>query len=572
MGLDMATLRRMDVGAPIPNNPAAASATPVWRFDWLTRGRCRAIFIALTLLGAVGQIVYLHHSPIDLSGDEAHYWDWSRRLDLSYYSKGPLVAYIIRASCAIFGNNAPAVRYPAIVLAVLTCGLIYLLTLKLFKSDRLALGVTVLCTLVPIFIAGSMLMTIDPPFFFCWAMATYLVSFAIFDRKQWAWPAAGLFIGIGFLAKFAALLWLPGVLLFLLMHRPSRPLFKTAGPWVMIVVALLCTTPVVVWNVKHDWVSVRHVARQTGMTDDSDNDADDLNSPSHTWKEAFTRVGAFAGGQVAVLGPVVVFMIGGTVYAFGRRSKEDPNRAALQLLTTIGGFILFLTFLDTFRSKVQLNWPAPAYFSLIIVAGYFFSLCLADRRWWRLWRGWGYGTVIFGLMLQPIVRDFSVLYPLVRQINPYVKSPIALSRLDPTVKLRGWKQLGQRLGEELSQLPPGSFILCDDYQQTAETAFYTPGNPVTYYAGSYFKDPKRHTQYDIWPDRSLTPPNPLIGRDAIYVGKGGGIPPEVKNAFAKYEPLPDLDIIVDGVKIRMFRPYRCTGFKGMARPTNISDY
>ena len=53
--------------------------------------------------------------------DEAHYWDWSRHLDWSYYSKGPLVAWLIRASCELFGplsvaadGDLLAVRLPAV--------------------------------------------------------------------------------------------------------------------------------------------------------------------------------------------------------------------------------------------------------------------------------------------------------------------------------------------------------------------------------------------------------------------------------------------------------------------------
>src|SRR5881398_1203766 len=80
----------------------------------LTPARCRLALIAWLLAWAVVNIVYLNRfCPIDLSGDEAQYWDWSRQLELSYYSKGPLVAYIIRTSCAIFGETMPAVRYPA---------------------------------------------------------------------------------------------------------------------------------------------------------------------------------------------------------------------------------------------------------------------------------------------------------------------------------------------------------------------------------------------------------------------------------------------------------------------------
>src|SRR5882724_10529442 len=111
----------------------ALSSGPVWELKWLTPARCRLIFAALMLFGFLGHLRYLQHDcPIDLSGDEAQYWDWSRALDWSYYSKGPLVAYIIRASCAIFGETMPAVRYPALILAIGTSLCTYWLTKKLF--------------------------------------------------------------------------------------------------------------------------------------------------------------------------------------------------------------------------------------------------------------------------------------------------------------------------------------------------------------------------------------------------------------------------------------------------------
>ncbi len=579
-------------------SPPVTESTRPWRFDSLTPARCRAIFVAFVLVGIVGHVIYLHHSPIDLSGDEAHYWDWSRRLGLSYYSKGPLVAYIIRVSCAIFGNTMPAVRYPAVLLAAMTSVVMYLLTLKLFKSDRLALGVALLSAAVPMFVAGSMLMTIDPPFFFCWAAATYCVCFALpltakseggrmkddtgvaiahpsssnDGPSKWAWPVAGLLIGLGFLAKYAALLWLPGVILFMLFDRASRPMLRTAGPWLMIIVALMCTSPVMAWNARHDWVTFRHVAKQTGMTDGDDDDTAELNHPVRQVINLTVRVAEFIGGQIGVIGPIFFFMIGGVVYAFGRRWRDDPHRRSLQLLAMVGGFFFVLTLLDAFRGKVQINWPAPAYFTLLILAGYFLSICLRTPRWWTIWRGWAYSVIVFGLLMLPIAHDFSLLYPIIRGVNHFLKNPLDVSKVDPTVKLKGWSELGQALGDHLQRLPPGTFILCDDYQQTAETAFYTPGQPITYYAGSYYTRPKRHSQYDIWTDRRLDPPSPLIGHDAIYIGKGSGIPRDVALAFDHVEPLPDLDIKSGDVKIRSYRPYLCTGFKGMARPSGASEY
>ena len=65
---------------------------------------CRVLAAVLILGAAALHVGYLTwNCPLDLAPDEAHYWDWSRHLDWSYYSKGPLVAWLIRASCELVG-------------------------------------------------------------------------------------------------------------------------------------------------------------------------------------------------------------------------------------------------------------------------------------------------------------------------------------------------------------------------------------------------------------------------------------------------------------------------------------
>src|SRR2546430_1542444 len=85
--------------------PGCGGAISAWKLTWLTPARCRTIFAALVVFSFLSQWRFLTHDcPVDLSGDEAQYWDWSRNLDLSYYSKGPLIAYLIRGSCWAFGH------------------------------------------------------------------------------------------------------------------------------------------------------------------------------------------------------------------------------------------------------------------------------------------------------------------------------------------------------------------------------------------------------------------------------------------------------------------------------------
>src|SRR5688572_22612673 len=122
--------------------------------------RFRWIAFALIALSAALRIAYLvRDCPLDLAPDEAHYWDWSRHLDWSYYSKGPLVALLIRGSCELFGplsqsltgNIALAIRLPAILCGILLFTSMYVLTARTMGRERPAFAlVAFMLTLPPV--------------------------------------------------------------------------------------------------------------------------------------------------------------------------------------------------------------------------------------------------------------------------------------------------------------------------------------------------------------------------------------------------------------------------------------
>lgn len=546
---------------------------PAWDLDWLTPARCRLLLVFFLLLGLGSHFLYLHSNRvIDLSGDEAQYWDWSRRLDLSYYSKGPLIAYIIHASCAIFGNTMPAVRYPALLFSAGTSIFAYLLTRQLFRSERLALGATLLFAVVPMFIAGSVLMTIDPPMFFCWAAASYFAGRALFRTKLEfpivSWVLVGVFVGVGFLAKYAEFLFFLGLFGFAMTQRR-----RLLGPLIALGVACVFTLPVIIWNHRHNWVSLRHVAKQTGAQ-----------AGSFTLK----NVGEMISGQVGTVGPTItVLMIAGIVFAIRRRRDPNSSNCHTSLyLIWIGLPFFLLNLLASLRAKVQLNWPAPAYFTLTILTAWFLAQKLQSKQTWKSWRPWFWTSVLIGIVVMPIAHDTTLLYPVLKKLNTKkLKATIAtksgsstqpataekeMDDIDPLARLRGWRVLADFVDDQRQEMPPTTFVMCDDYMQTAEMAFYLPDHPPTYCAGPYFG--KRFSQYDMWSDRRLDPTSPLVGRDALYVGKGGGLPDEVENAFEDVEKLPELPIRVRGTLVRTFKVWRCHKFKGMTLPAGLGDY
>src|SRR6202022_3042573 len=59
------------------------------------------------------RVVWLVFQPADLYPDEAQYWVWSQHLALGYYSKPPLVAWLIALTTGLFGDSELAVRLSA---------------------------------------------------------------------------------------------------------------------------------------------------------------------------------------------------------------------------------------------------------------------------------------------------------------------------------------------------------------------------------------------------------------------------------------------------------------------------
>src|SRR3989475_10108654 len=138
----------------------------------------------------------------DLEFDEAHYWMWSERLAPAYFSKGPGIAFAMRASTAVFGANEFGVRFFSPVLAAGTSLLLFYFARRLFSATA-GLWAVIALNATPIFNIGAVLITIDAPSIFFWVTAMFMVWLALesVERCQgwWDWPITGLLFGLGFL-------------------------------------------------------------------------------------------------------------------------------------------------------------------------------------------------------------------------------------------------------------------------------------------------------------------------------------------------------------------------------------
>jgi 4-amino-4-deoxy-L-arabinose transferase-like glycosyltransferase len=135
----------------------------------------RAVWLFVLALTAVRFTIL---GTSDLSFDEAHYWMWSERLAPAYFSKGPGIAFAIRASTALFGATEFGVRFWSPILGAATMLLLYYFTKKLF-NERAGFWTVIALNAVPLFNVGNLVMTIDPLSIFFWVAAMFTFWLAL---------------------------------------------------------------------------------------------------------------------------------------------------------------------------------------------------------------------------------------------------------------------------------------------------------------------------------------------------------------------------------------------------------
>ena len=290
---------------------------------------------------------------LELSPDEAYYQMWSERLDWAYFSKGPGVALAIRAGTELFGVNEFGVRFLTPVLALGTSLLLWSLARRTFGAGAAAWTVLTL-NLTPLFTAGSLLMTIDPPSIFFWAAGMLAAWRAVESRGAanvgW-WALAGLAVGLGLLCKYTNAAELLSFALALALVPRWRREFRRAGFYLAVLVAVVCALPALWWMREHDWVTLAHLRARGGLDD------------PFRWAGATAQFGRWLLGLVGVYGPLVFLAMVTSLGWALRRSRRAPGPEAerVRFLLAFALPLLVGYGLLAFRAAGEPNWTAPAF-------------------------------------------------------------------------------------------------------------------------------------------------------------------------------------------------------------------
>jgi hypothetical protein len=395
----------------------------------------------IALVAAMTVLRGLYAGLTDLRTDEAYYWTWSKENALSFLDHPPMIAWFIRIGTAIFGDTSFGARFPGLVAMLLTQGLLADIVWRVTRDVRAAI---IAVSMMEASLYYGLLMTKVSPdvplVLFVTAMAWALVRLAESGNARW-WLAAGVFAGLAALSKFTVAMLLPAVFAFMWVPAWRGRWLRSPYPWAAAVIAVLLFTPVLVWNMQHDWASFRFQAVRA--------------TASHPL--TLRTLGEFIGMQFGLVGfvllPVVLTGVALTAWR-GYRSKEPV--AILLSTAVIVPFFYFLW--KSLSLRVGDTWPTfiwPFGFAAAAI-----NLAMLRKE------GWSAAFIAMSFRWAKIAIVSGIAF-VVAVFFYYLAAPFNLiGRTDPVGGEAGYEPVIERTEAEL-QKTGATWIATTDYRTYA---------------------------------------------------------------------------------------------------------
>lgn len=374
-----------------------------WTYRW---------FLSLAVV-LVLRLVVLTTNDVALYYDEAYYHYWSVSPAWGYYSKPPMVAWLIHLATMFdsFPVSEWVVRLPSLLCYTGATVFVFLLGRDLFDVASAKLAALLFYTM-PLVGFNSVFITTDAPLLLCWSACLWLFWRALSIDAWPYWLATGLIAGLGLLSKYSMGVLAPSLLGFLILTDRSR-LLLSMRLWVAIGLAFAVWLPNLFWNAGHGFISFQHTSEISQLDRG-------LFHP-----RAFLE---FFAGQFVVFGPILFW---GVLRFIGNYRTASGDEAVVFLSLT--GFVMLgLICLQAVLARAHVNWAAPAYVSLSILAAYY--LRDAHRYLVRLSLGFGVVFMLGFYFFTPIQAAMGVE---------------AGAKNNPYHRLTGWRELVQKLPPDL---------------------------------------------------------------------------------------------------------------------------
>src|SRR5262245_23506576 len=368
--------------------------------------------LAVVILAAVTvvRLVGLKFSVVDMFFDEAQYWAWSREPAFGYFSKPPLLAWIIAVAEHICGGSEACIRAPAPIFYLGTSLLVYAIARELYDR-QVAFYAALSTALATGAVFSARIISTDVPLLFFWALAL-LAYVKLLDGAGLRWAVVlGVALGCGLMAKYAMIYFVLGAALAAALEPDARSVLRGKGVWIALLIAALMVVPNIIWNLENGLATFKH----TGDNIEGSGLAFDP-------RKGFEFIAA----QFGVFGPIVFGVLLVAMLQIASLKIERADRLMLAfaipplVLVTGVGFV----------TRAFANWAAPSFISGVVVV----VALLARRGAWKwLALSLGIGVVAQGVILAGDAMATRLNLPFLANGDIYHRT-------------LGWRALGERAG------------------------------------------------------------------------------------------------------------------------------
>lgn len=390
------------------------------------------------------KLLALYFSNVPLWVDEAQYWGWSKELAAGYFSKPPLIAWLIHDTTNIFGNSEFGIRVSAPVLHYFTAIFVYLIAANLIDKRTAFYSALVYITLPGVALSSTFIST-DVPLMFFWAASLYflLILTKFQEGKALAMCLAyAVCVGLGLLSKYTMAAFVLMSFYHIYAVRKGKRFFKLDF-WIANVIAFLIFVPNLYWNYNNHFISFIHTQ-------------ENVISGKSGGGLKLADMFEFLGGQLLVFGIALVFFV---MALLDKNERENNNRTLLLFSIPL----LVVGILISLISGAQAHWAAATYIaaSIVVVS---FILRKERFKWLKI-------ILIFN----------AVVYTLCLDLN--IPASIARVKKDPLERVTMWYKLQEPL-KKIEEQYPDVQIVSDERKIIATTMYAlkdAKGNPKVIY-------------------------------------------------------------------------------------------
>jgi hypothetical protein len=377
---------------------------------------------------------------LELQGDEAYYWMYSRYLDWGYFDHPPMVAVFIRIGDWLMHNEL-GLRLLTVLASTFSVWLLWL-TVKKYTTD--ALGFALVVSSIFIFHIYGFTTTPDAPLFLFTALFYYFYQrYLKEDKIRLALILAVIVAGM-FYSKYNAVLVIGFTVL------SNIKLLTRGSFWFIAVLAALLYLPHILWQVNHGYPSVNyHLFERSGA------------------RYSFLNSLSYFPDQLLMAGPLVGWFF---FYKAFRVKVKDPFIRCL-LMNCIGTLAFF--FISSVKDEVQPQWTYVLFAPLVMLTLIAFKQTGGRPKWLLPLASVNIGIIVAVRVIIILGLGFAKTYG-------HLKSYYGFKDWARAVK--------QKAGNSY-------VVMIEGFQNPSKYNYYTNSLKCFAYDTRYY----RRTQFDIWP-------------------------------------------------------------------------